>query len=45
MEEDELRELAAAWAERKAVEQGLPPKVMDAGILRKVALLLGLESE
>jgi hypothetical protein len=40
--DDELRELAAAWAERTAVEQGLRPKVMDLAVLGEVVLLLGL---
>jgi hypothetical protein len=40
--EDELRESAAAWAERTAIEQGLPPRVMDIAVLRKVLRLLGL---
>jgi hypothetical protein len=40
--EDELRESAAAWAERTAIEQGLPPRVMDIAVLREVLRLLGL---
>jgi len=43
--EDELRKLAAAWAERTAIEQGLPPKVTDPGILREVARLLRLSKQ
>jgi hypothetical protein len=35
--EDEGRELAAAWAERTAIEQGLPPRVMDASSVRSCA--------
>jgi hypothetical protein len=42
IEEDEFRQLAAAWAERTAIEQGLPPKVTDPGVLREVARLLGV---
>jgi hypothetical protein len=40
--EDEVRELAAAWAERTAIEQGLPPRVMDITVLCQVVRLLGL---
>jgi len=40
--QDEVRELAAAWAERTAIEQGLPPRVMDIAVLRQVGRLLGL---
>jgi hypothetical protein len=40
--EDEIRELAAAWAKRTAIEQGLPPRVMDMAVLRQVVCLLGL---
>jgi hypothetical protein len=42
MLDDELRKQAAEWAERTAVEQGLPPKVTDQDVLRQVARLLGL---
>jgi hypothetical protein len=40
--EDELRKLAAAWAERTAIEQGLPPKV---SVLREVARVLQLSKQ
>jgi hypothetical protein len=40
--EDEIRDLAAAWAERTATEQGLPPRVMDISVLRQVVYLLEL---
>ena len=40
--DDEFREPAAAWAERTAVEQGLPPRVMELAVLREVVLLLGM---
>jgi hypothetical protein len=43
MTEEELRAEAAAWAERTAVEQGLPPSVMEIEGLRQVARLMGLE--
>jgi hypothetical protein len=39
----DLRNLAASWAERTAVEQGLPPRVADVDVLRKVAQLLELD--
>jgi hypothetical protein len=39
---DELRKDAAEWAERTAVEQGLPRRVMDIGVLRDVMRLMGL---
>jgi hypothetical protein len=39
---DELRKDAAEWAERTAVEQGLPPRVMDIDVLRDVMRLMGL---
>jgi len=43
--EDELRKLAVTWAERTAIEQGLPPKVTDPGVLREVARLLELSKQ
>ena len=39
----EIRKLAASWAERTAVEQGLPPRMADVDVLRKVARLLELD--
>jgi hypothetical protein len=36
----DLRADAAAWAERTAVEQGLPAKVEDVAVLRRVLYLL-----
>jgi hypothetical protein len=39
----EFRKLAASWAERTAVDQGLPPRVADVEVLRKVAQLLELD--
>jgi hypothetical protein len=39
---DDLRQSAAEWAERTAIEQGLPPHVTDIATLRHVARLLGL---
>jgi hypothetical protein len=39
---EELRQQAAEWAERTAIEQGLPPKVTDQGVLREIARLMGL---
>jgi hypothetical protein len=41
--DERLRKLAREWAERTAVEQGLPPKVTDVATLRRVARILGLE--
>jgi hypothetical protein len=41
--DDELRKRAHEWAEQSAIAQGLPPKVEDPLILRRIALLLGLE--
>ncbi len=38
----ELRRQAHEWAERTAVEQGLPPKVEDFRALRDICLLLRL---
>jgi hypothetical protein len=40
--DDEIRETAAEWAERTAIEQGLPPRVMDIDVLRDVMRLMGL---
>jgi hypothetical protein len=37
------RKLAQEWAKRTAIEQGLPPKVMDVAVLRRVAQILGLD--
>jgi hypothetical protein len=37
-----IREQAAEWAERTAVEQGLPPRVDDIAVLRHVLYLLGI---
>jgi hypothetical protein len=42
--EDEIRELATAWAKRTAIEQGLRPRVMDIAALRQVVCLLGWSS-
>jgi hypothetical protein len=39
---DDLRQSAAEWAERTAIEQGPPPRVTDIATLRHVARLLGL---
>ena len=39
----EIRKLAASWAERTAVEQGLPPCIADIKVLREVAQLLELD--
>jgi hypothetical protein len=41
MTEDEFRAMAAAWAERTAIEQGLPPKIQDRQVLRQVLYLMG----
>jgi hypothetical protein len=40
--EGELGETAAEWAERTAIEQRLPPRVMDIDVLRDVMRLMGL---
>ena len=40
--EDKIRKQAAAWAERTAIEQGLPQRVMDIAVLCQVLYLLGL---
>jgi hypothetical protein len=40
--DEETHEAAAEWAERTAVEQGLPPRVMDIAVLRDVMRLMGL---
>jgi hypothetical protein len=39
---ESLRKHAAEWAERTALEQGLPPKVTDPDVLREIARLLRL---
>lgn len=39
----ELRERAQEWAERTAVQAGLPPKVIDTATLRRIAQLFGLD--
>jgi hypothetical protein len=36
----EIRRLAAAWAERTAVEQGVPATIEDEATLQEVATLL-----
>jgi hypothetical protein len=36
----EIRRLAASWAERTAIEQGLPAVIEDEATLREVATLL-----
>jgi hypothetical protein len=41
MTEDQFRAMAAAWAERAAIEQGLPPKIQDRQVLRHVLYLMG----
>jgi hypothetical protein len=41
--DESLRKLAHEWAERTAVEQGLPAKVTDVATLRRVARILGLD--
>ena len=38
-----LAEAAREWANRSTADQGLPMKVSDPLVLRKVAVLLGLE--
>jgi hypothetical protein len=43
--DEKLRKLAQEWAERTAVEQGLPPKVTDVAVLRRVARILGLDTD
>lgn len=45
MEEDELRERAARWAARSTAEQGLPLKIEDPVVLRKIAILFGCLDE
>jgi hypothetical protein len=40
--DDRLQELAQQWAERTAVEQGLPPRIEDVVVLRRVLYLMGL---
>jgi hypothetical protein len=40
--EDQLRQRAREWANRTAGEQGLPSKVEDVVLLRRVLSLLGL---
>jgi hypothetical protein len=39
--DDQLQELAQQWAERTAAEQGLPPKIEDVAVLRRVLYLMG----
>ena len=43
MTKGEIREMAPAWAERTAIEQGLPPRVSDITVLREVGRLLELD--
>jgi hypothetical protein len=40
--EDEIKKPAAAWAERTAIEHGLPPRVTNIAVLSQVLYLLGL---
>lgn len=42
MDESELRGRAGGWAERTAVEQGLPPRIEDIAVLRQILYWLGL---
>jgi hypothetical protein len=42
--EDETRRQAAAWAERTAIEQGPPPRVIDIAVLCEILHLLGWSS-
>jgi hypothetical protein len=42
VDEEELQRLAGRWAERTALEQGLPAKIEDVAVLRDVLLLLDL---
>ena len=42
--DEELRARAAEWAERTALEQGLPPRVADLDVLRQIARLLELDA-
>lgn len=40
--DDELRRQARVWGERTAMEQGLPAKIEDAAIIRRVLFLMGV---
>ena len=44
-ETENLHEQAREWAERTAIESGLPSKIQDAAILRRVLLLMGFLGE
>jgi hypothetical protein len=39
--DEDLREQACEWAERTAIECGLPPKIKDVATLRRTLLLMG----
>lgn len=40
--DDDFRRRAAEWAERTAIEQGLPPKITDPVLIRHILFLWGL---
>jgi hypothetical protein len=42
---DDLDRRAREWAERTALEQGLPAKVGDIAVLRQILRLLGILDE
>lgn len=42
MDDKDFRKRAHEWAERTAIEQGLPPKIEDEVVIRRVLILMGL---
>jgi hypothetical protein len=40
--DEELRKQAHEWAERTAIEQGLPPRIENVAVLRRILFLMGL---
>lgn len=40
--DEDFRRRAHEWAERTATEQGLPPKLEDVVVIRRVLILIGV---
>jgi hypothetical protein len=45
MQDDELRKRAVAWVERTTGEQGLPMKIENPVVLRKVAMIGWIDAD
>lgn len=40
--DEDFRKRAQEWAERTAFEQGLPPRIEDEVVIRRVLILMGV---